>query len=161
MLEKEILIGGEESGGVGISKHLPERDGLLNSLLLANVMADEKKTLGELVAALQAEYGEHQYDRIDMHITEELKQSAVARAKAGLTELAGLKVLRIESLDGTKFFLENPACAGKPNAAETWLLLRASGTEPLLRLYCESCSVESVAQVLAAAKAFVMSGATA
>src|SRR3981081_2844101 len=75
MLEQEILIGGEESGGVGISRHLPERDGLLNSLLLANVMADEKKTLGELVAALQAEYGEHQYGRVDMHITEELKQS--------------------------------------------------------------------------------------
>jgi len=161
MLEKEILIGGEESGGVGISKHLPERDGLLNSLLLANVMAEEKKTLGQLVAALQEEFGEHQYDRIDMHITEELKQSAIARAKAGVTEIAGLKVLKTETLDGIKFFLENPACAGKPNAAETWLLLRASGTEPLLRVYCESCSVESVAQVLAAAKAFVLSGASA
>ncbi|MBB5055917.1 phosphomannomutase [Granulicella aggregans] len=159
MLEKEILIGGEESGGVGISKHLPERDGLLNSLLLANVMAEEKKTLGQLVAALQEEFGEHQYDRIDMHITEELKQSAIARAKAGVTEIAGLKVLKTEALDGIKFFLENPACSGKPNAAETWLLLRASGTEPLLRVYCESCSVESVAQVLAAAKAFVLSGA--
>ncbi len=71
MLEKDILIGGEESGGVGISRHLPERDGLLNSLLLGNVMADEGKTLGQLVAALQEEYGEHQYGRIDMHITEE------------------------------------------------------------------------------------------
>jgi phosphomannomutase len=66
MLEKEILIGGEESGGVGISRHLPERDGLLNCLLLANVMADEKKTLGQLVAALQDEFGEHQYGRVDM-----------------------------------------------------------------------------------------------
>ena len=158
MLEKDILIGGEESGGVGISKHLPERDGLLNSLLLANVMADEKKTLGELVAALQEEFGEHQYDRIDMHITEELKQSAIARAKAGVSDFAGLKVLRVETLDGIKFFLENPVCANKKNAAETWLLLRASGTEPLLRVYCESCSVESVAQVLAAAKAFVLAG---
>jgi phosphomannomutase len=161
MLEKDILIGGEESGGVGISKHLPERDGLLNSLLLANVMADEKKTLGELVAALQDEFGEHQYDRIDMHISEELKQSAIARAKAGVSDFAGLKVLRVETLDGIKFFLENPSCAGKKNAAETWLLLRASGTEPLLRVYCESCSVESVAQVLAAAKAFVLAGAIA
>ena len=161
MLEKNILIGGEESGGVGISKHLPERDGMLNSLLLANVMADEKKTLGQLVAALQEEFGEHQYDRIDMHITEELKQSAISRAKAGVSDIAGMKVLRTETLDGIKFFLENPVCSGKPNAAETWLLLRASGTEPLLRVYCESCSVESVAQVLAAAKAFVLAGATA
>jgi phosphomannomutase len=158
MLEQDILIGGEESGGIGISRHLPERDGLLNSLLLANVMADEHKTLGELVAALQAEYGEHQYGRIDMHIDEALKQSAIRRAKAGVADVAGLKVLRVETLDGIKFFLENPACAGKPNAAETWLLLRASGTEPLLRVYCESCSQESVQQVLAAAKAFVLQG---
>jgi phosphomannomutase len=158
MLEQEILIGGEESGGIGISRHLPERDGLLNSLLLANVMADEKKTLGELVAALQGEYGEHQYGRIDMHIGEDLKQSAIRRARAGVNDMAGLKVLRVETLDGIKFFLENPACSDKPNAAETWLLLRASGTEPLLRVYCESCSQESVQQVLAAAKAFVLQG---
>jgi phosphomannomutase len=163
MLEQEILIGGEESGGIGISRHLPERDGLLNSLLLANVMADEKKTLGQLVAALQEEFGEHQYGRIDMHIDEALKQSAIARAKAGVADIAGLKVLKVETLDGIKFFLENPDCAGRVSksgapSAETWLLLRASGTEPLLRVYCESCSVESVAKVLAAAQEFVLKG---
>ena len=162
MLDREIaggiLIGGEESGGVGISRHLPERDGLLNSLLLANVMADEKKTLGELVSALQEEYGEHQYGRVDMHISEELKQSAIRRARAGVSEFAGMKVLSVEMLDGIKFFLENPACEGKANAAETWLLLRASGTEPLLRVYCESCSMESVEQVLQAAQQFVLQG---
>jgi phosphomannomutase len=160
MLAEDILIGGEESGGVGISRHLPERDGLLNSLLLANVMADEKKTLGELVAALQAEFGEHQYGRVDMHIDDALKQSAIARAKdvkVGDT-FAGMKVLKVGSLDGIKFFLENPACAGLKNAAETWLLLRASGTEPLLRVYCESCSVASVEAALAAAQNFVMAG---
>src|SRR6185437_296329 len=92
MLEQEILIGGEESGGVGISRHLPERDGMLNSLLLANVMAEEKKTLGELVAALQEEFGEHQYGRVDMHIEEAIKQSAISRAKAGVAEIAGMKV---------------------------------------------------------------------
>jgi phosphomannomutase len=161
MLEKEILIGGEESGGIGISRHLPERDGLLNCLLLANVMADEKKTLGQLVAALQEEFGEHQYGRVDMHIDEAVKQSAIERAGAvkdgaGLADFAGMKVLRVETLDGIKFFLDNPGCAGKKNAAETWLLLRASGTEPLLRVYCESCSEESVAKVLAAAQAFVL-----
>ncbi|NYF81355.1 phosphoglucomutase/phosphomannomutase family protein [Granulicella arctica] len=163
MLEKEILIGGEESGGVGISKHLPERDGMLNSLLLAQVMADEKKTLGELVAALQEEFGEHQYGRIDMHIDEALKQSAIARAGAMTVgaEIAGLKVLRVETMDGIKFFLENDTCMGKPNAAETWLLLRASGTEPLLRVYCESCSVESVEKVLEAARTFVLAGGAA
>ncbi len=160
MLTENILIGGEESGGVGISRHLPERDGLLNSLLLAQVMADEKKTLGELVAALQAEYGEHQYGRVDMHIDEELKQGAIRRAsavKAG-DLFAGMNVLRVETLDGIKFFLENKACAGKANAAETWLLLRASGTEPLLRVYCESCSVDGVNGVLKAAQEFVLKG---
>ncbi len=160
MLTENILIGGEESGGVGISKHLPERDGLLNSLLLAQVMADEKKTLGELVAALQAEYGEHQYGRVDMHIDESLKQGAIRRAsavKAG-NLFAGMNVLRVETLDGIKFFLENKACADKKNAAETWLLLRASGTEPLLRVYCESCSVDGVNGVLQAAQEFVLQG---
>jgi phosphomannomutase len=166
MLEEDILIGGEESGGVGISRHLPERDGLLNSLLLAQVMADEKKTLGELVAALQAEYGEHQYGRIDMHITEALKQGAIARARAMRPGaiFAGRKVLRIETMDGIKFFLENPACtaeAGKPEPAEIWLLLRASGTEPLLRVYCESCSTESVESVLKLAEQFVLKGGVA
>ncbi len=145
---------------IGISRHLPERDGLLNSLLVANVMADEKKTLGELVAALQEEFGEHQYDRIDLHIDEELKQSAIARARAVKVgdSFAGMTVLKVETLDGIKFFLENPACAGLKNAAETWLLLRASGTEPLLRVYCESCSVASVSAVLAKAREFVMAG---
>jgi alpha-D-glucose phosphate-specific phosphoglucomutase len=160
MLAGEILIGGEESGGIGISRHLPERDGLLNSLLLANVMADEKKTLGQLVTALQEEFGEHQYGRVDMHIDEELKQGAISRARALVPgdTMAGLKVLRVETMDGIKFFLENPACVGKPNGAETWLLLRASGTEPLLRVYCESCSVESVSHVLEMARQFVLAG---
>jgi phosphomannomutase len=163
MLKQEILIGGEESGGIGISRHLPERDGLLNALLLANVMADEKKTLGQLVAALQAEFGEHQYGRIDMHIDEELKQSAIARAGALVAgdTMAGMKILRVETMDGIKFFLDNPAAATKKNAAETWLLLRASGTEPLLRVYCESCAVESVTQVLEGARAFVLAGRAA
>ena len=133
---------------------------MLNSLLLAQVMADERKTLGELVSALQAEYGEHQYGRIDMHIDDRLKQSAIARAKATKAgdTFAGMKVLKVETLDGIKFFLENRACVGKSNAAETWLLLRASGTEPLLRVYCESCSVESVEQVLKTAESFVLAG---
>ena len=164
MLEQEILVGGEESGGIGISRHLPERDGLLNSLLLAQIMTDEKKSLGQLVASLQAEFGEHQYGRIDMHITDALKQSAISRARAifpagdGIAQIAGLRVLRQETLDGIKFYLENPECATKPNAAETWLLLRASGTEPLLRVYCESCSTDAVTRILAAAEQFVLQG---
>jgi len=156
MLTEDILIGGEESGGIGIRRHLPERDGLLNSLLLANVMAEEKKTLGQLVARLQQEYGEHQYGRIDLHIPDDLKNATIAKAKAGVAEFAGMKVEKVETLDGIKFWLDNPEAKGKPNAAKTWLLLRASGTEPLLRIYSESCSMASVKKLLEAARGFAM-----
>ena len=159
MLEREIVMGGEESGGIGFQRHLPERDGLLNCLLLANVMAQENKTLGQLVAALQEEYGEHQYGRIDLSLTDDQKNAAIARAKSrpvGDATFAGMKILRTETLDGVKFYLDNPEAATKPNAAETWLLLRASGTEPLMRIYAESCSKESVANLLDSARKFAL-----
>ncbi len=111
MLEREIVMGGEESGGIGFQRHLPERDGLLNALLLANVMAEEKKTLGQLVADLQAEYGEHQYGRIDLHIPDYLKNAVIVRARAlkvGDASIAGMPILRQETLDGVKFYLDNP-----------------------------------------------------
>jgi alpha-D-glucose phosphate-specific phosphoglucomutase len=159
MLEREILMGGEEAGGIGFQRHLPERDGLLNALLLANVMAEEGKTLGQLVADLQQEYGEHHYGRIDLHIPEETKKGALDRAKAlrvGDTAFAGMKILRQETKDGIKFFLDNPEAAGKPNAAETWILLRASGTEPLMRIYTESVSKPSVARLLESGRGFAL-----
>ncbi|MFZ1014310.1 MAG: phosphoglucomutase/phosphomannomutase family protein [Terracidiphilus sp.] len=159
MLEREIVMGGEESGGIGFQRHLPERDGLLNALLLANVMAEEGKTLGQLVADLQAEYGEHQYGRIDLHIPDDLKNRAIARAKSrpvGDTILARMPILRTETLDGVKFYLDNPEAKTKPNAAETWILFRASGTEPLMRIYAESCSKESVAKLLESGRAFAL-----
>jgi phosphomannomutase len=159
MLEREIVMGGEESGGIGFQRHLPERDGLLNAILLANVLAEDKKTLGQLVADLPNEYGEHQYGRIDLHIPDELKNAAIARAKAlkaGDTAIGGMAVLRQETLDGVKFFLDNPEAKTKPNAAETWILFRASGTEPLLRIYTESTSKEAVAKLLESGKEFAM-----
>ena len=141
MLEREIVMGGEESGGIGFQRHLPERDGLLNALLLANVMAEEKKTLGQLVADLQAEYGEHQYGRIDLHIPDEIKNGG-NRAGAGAASRRHGDCRHADpapgDLDGVKFYLDNPEAKAKPNAAETWILLRASGTEPLMRIYTES-----------------------
>jgi phosphomannomutase len=156
MLDEDILIGGEESGGIGIKRHLPERDGLLNALLIANIMSEEKKTLGQLVADLQAEYGEHHYGRIDLHIADDLKKATIAKAKAGVAEFAGMPVEHVETLDGIKFFLTNPEAESKPNPAKTWLLLRASGTEPLLRIYSESVSKESVSKLLEAARHFAL-----
>ncbi len=158
MLEREIVMGGEESGGIGFQRHLPERDGLLNALLLANVMAEEGKTLGQLVADLQTEYGEHQYGRIDLHIPDDVKNAAIARAKALKRgdKVGGMPILRVETLDGVKFYLDNPEAKSKPNAAETWILFRASGTEPLMRIYTESTSKEVVAKLLESGRKFAM-----
>jgi phosphomannomutase len=155
MMEREIVMGGEESGGLGYSRYLPERDGILNGLLLANVMAEEGKPLGQLVADLQREYGPHYYGRRDLHIPEDVKQGAIERARSHDTQRLGhYSVLRKEGLDGVKFFLDAPT-NGK--GAEAWVLFRASGTEPLLRVYAEAASPELVNEVLASAEAFVRS----
>jgi alpha-D-glucose phosphate-specific phosphoglucomutase len=156
MMEHDILIGGEESGGIGYSRFLPERDGVLNCLLLANVMAEEGKPLGQLVADLQHEFGPHYYGRRDLHIAEEIKQNAIQRARADTTQKLGqYRVVRKENLDGIKFFLDAPTHG---NGAEAWILFRASGTEPLLRAYSEAASPELVNEILTAAEAFVRSG---
>jgi alpha-D-glucose phosphate-specific phosphoglucomutase len=154
ILEREILIGGEESGGIAIPRHLPERDGILNSLLLANVMAEEGRSLGQLVADLQKEYGEHHYGRVDARVPQEVKEAAMRRAAAGkITRLGAYKVLRTENTDGIKFYVDAPLPS--PNAAEAWLLMRSSGTEPLMRLYAEAGSRELVQELLSSAEAVV------
>jgi alpha-D-glucose phosphate-specific phosphoglucomutase len=156
MMEREILIGGEESGGIGYSRFLPERDGVLNSLLLANVMAEEGKPLGQLVADLQREFGPHYYGRRDLHISDEMKQSAIERARSEDTQTLGrYRVLKKEYLDGVKFFLDAPT---NGNGAEAWVLFRASGTERLLRLYTEASSPELVRELLTTGESFVRNG---
>jgi phosphomannomutase len=157
MMEHEIVVGGEESGGIGYSRYLPERDGTLNCLLLANVMAEEGKPLGQLVADLQREYGPHYYGRRDLHITEEMKQSAVQRARSDqTTQLGRYSIKRKEGLDGIKCFLDVSSHGAKNgNGAIPWVLFRMSGTEPLLRVYAEAESPELVADILSVAEAFV------
>jgi len=153
MMEHEILIGGEESGGIGYSRFLPERDGILNCLLLANVMAEEGKPLGQLVAELQRDFGPHYYGRRDLHIPDEMKRNAIQHARDDrTTSLGPYHVLRKEHLDGVKFFLDAPTDG---NGAEAWILFRASGTEPLLRAYAEAASPELVAEILTAGESFV------
>jgi phosphomannomutase len=150
-------MGGEESGGIGYSRFLPERDGVLNSLLLANAMAEEGKPLGQLVSDLQREFGPHYYGRRDLHIPEEMKQNAIQRARAEGTQTLGkYKVLKKEQMDGVKFFLDAPT---NGNGAEAWALFRASGTEPLLRLYAEASSSDLVKELLATGESFVRNGA--
>ena len=156
MMEREILMGGEESGGIGYSRFLPERDGVLNCLLLANVMAEEGKPLGQLVADLQREFGPHYYGRRDLHIPEAMKQNAIQRARADATQTLGrYRVLSKEHLDGVKFFIDGPK---NGNGAEAWILFRASGTEPLMRLYSEGASPDLVREVLSTAESFVTKG---
>jgi phosphomannomutase len=150
-----VLIGGEESGGIGIPRFLPERDGTLNALLLANVMAEEGKSLGQLVEELQQKYGRHSYGRRDLHLPDPVTQSALQRAAARPRSLGKFKVLRAEALDGYKFFLDAPT---GDHGAEAWVMLRGSGTEPLLRVYCEAAAPETVNEILDAAVAFVHEG---
>ena len=153
MMERDILIGGEESGGIGYSRFLPERDGVLNSLLLANVMAEEGKPLGQLVAELQQEFGPHYYGRRDLHIPDDVKNAAIERARSESTKRLGrYNVLKKENLDGIKFFLDAPT---NGNGAEAWVLFRASGTERMLRVYVEAASPELVLEILASAEEFV------
>jgi phosphomannomutase len=157
MMEREILMGGEESGGIGYSRFLPERDGVLNCLLLANAMAEEGRPLGQLVSDLQREFGPHYYGRRDLHIPDEMKQSAIQRARSEGTQTLGkYKVLKKEYMDGVKFFLDAPT---NGNGAEAWALFRASGTEHLLRLYTEASSKELVHELLVSGEQFVRSSA--
>jgi alpha-D-glucose phosphate-specific phosphoglucomutase len=156
MMEREVLIAGEESGGIGYGRFLPERDGILNALLLANVIAEEGKPLGQLVADLQREYGPHHYGRRDLHISDELKNGAVRRAAdAQTTKLGPYSVLRKENRDGVKFYLDAPK---NGNGADPWVLFRASGTEHLLRVYVEAATPQLVSDILGTAERFALQG---
>lgn len=138
MTTRPILIGGEESGGIGITAHLPERDGIYIGLLVTQVMAERQKSLAQLVEELYAEYGYFTYDRIDATLTEAEKAALLQRLANGtLKEIAGMAVHHAENLDGYKFFFNGG-----------WLLIRPSGTEPVVRLYCEADSPEKVRRAL-------------
>ena len=139
MLKEDVLIGGEESGGIGVQGFIPERDGPLMSLLLLETMATRKKRLEEQIAELMAEFGPHEYQRVDLH-PEPSKMPAVIQSlkEDNPTEIAGLPVRGIDRMDGTKFLFDNDA----------WLLLRPSGTEPAVRVYAESSSQAKVQELI-------------
>ncbi len=140
MLEHDLLLGGEESGGIGIRTHLPERDGIFNSLLLAEIIATEGKPLADCVADLQKEFGPLHYRRVDLHLDPQQKQRALAHfANNGPRRIGDRTVVGEEDLDGNKFYLLN---AG-------WVLVRASGTEPVVRIYAEAPTPELAEQVVA------------
>ena len=143
MLKGDVLLGGEESGGIGVPSHVRERDGLLMSLLLAEMMAQRGKGLGELVEELLAITGPMEYGRIDLRLQPAVKDAFVASwPSLAPAEIAGLAVHDIIREDGVKFLLPDDA----------WLLLRASGTEPLIRIYAEASSAGVVDDLLAAGR---------
>jgi phosphomannomutase len=140
MTQHDVLIGGEESGGLGIKGHLPERDGIFLGLLLCEMMAVRGKSLGALVQELTDEYGVHEFKRIDLHLSEKEKSAIMRTFSRGVREIAGSPVRERRETDGFKFILDNG-----------WLLVRASGTEPLIRFYAEADSSERVDEILKAA----------
>jgi phosphomannomutase len=148
-----VLIGGEESGGIGLSAHLPERDGLANALVLLEAAVASGEGLAEAFARLERETGwRHAYDRLDLHLGGEEAMAAVRERLADPpTAIAGWRVESAEDLDGLKLNLE------RGGEVAAWVLFRASGTEPLLRVYCEAPTPADVAAVLAAARELVAS----
>jgi phosphomannomutase len=141
MLTEEVLIGGEESGGVGLSRHLPERDGTFVNLLFLDMLAASGKTCTQLIQEMWREFGEFHFDRRDLHVPIPIGQTVVATLRTHPPKsFGGRPVTRVETLDGSKVFLEN----------DSWILFRQSGTEPLLRVYCEAPSADTVREILAA-----------
>ncbi len=139
MLEDDILIGGEESGGFGYKNHIPERDGLLSCLLLLELLASEKAPLHELVSNLRQKYGPFHYGRMDKYFNVELLQQNMQRLRESPpAKINNLSVKKISLLDGIKLYLEDLS----------WILIRVSQTEPLVRIYVTSDSSEKVQNLL-------------
>lgn len=128
IVEGDVLVGGEESGGIAVKGHIPERDGLFIGLLITEMVAGRGKPLSALVQELFDAYGEHHTYREDVHTTDAKKRAVLDRlAKGGLEEIAGMPVERVDDLDGYKHL-----------GGSGWLLVRPSGTEPVLRVYSEA-----------------------
>ncbi len=137
MVEEKILIGGEESGGLSSIVHIPERDGLFNSLLILEIMAIRGKSLKELCDELDTEFGPHRFNRKDIKVTEEIKTQILKAAASNPKQLGKMPVISHNFTDGFKFFVENG-----------WLLIRASGTEPLIRFYAEADTMTKVNELI-------------
>ena len=148
MLEQNILIGGEESGGIGTSLYLPERDATVSALLLAELMAWHGKTLGELLAALHKEFGEYHYGRVDLDLKPGQKEKAIEHfSGTKLKRFLDFPVVNRENMDGIKLYLGDIG----------WVMVRPSGTETLLRVYSETGKPQTTRRVLAAVTEIVRS----
>ena len=139
MLAKDALIGGEESGGYGFRGHVAERDGILASLYFLDLMVKTGKTPSQLVEYLYSKVGPHYYNRADIKFPAEKRQAIVERLRHKPPQsIGGVKVVKVDTADGFRFTL----------ADTTWLLIRFSGTEPIMRIYAETNSTERVERLL-------------
>ncbi len=140
ILEGDVLVGGEESGGMAVKGHIPERDGIFIGMLVLEMMARRGKPLSQLVAELFERWGPHAYARTDAHTTPAKKEALLERLRSGggLRDIAGEPVVSVSDVDGYKH-----------RTRRGWLLIRPSGTEPVLRIYAEAPS-ESEAQAMVA-----------
>jgi len=147
MLNDDVLVGGEESGGIGVAGHIPERDGIANSLLLVEAMARAQMPLDKLFASFEAETGwKHSYDRLDLHLDgNKLKDAVMASLENPPVKVAKRQLESKETLDGIKLNLSDNA----------WLMFRPSGTEPVLRIYCEAATMDEVQELLSWADKYV------
>ncbi|MBN8585580.1 MAG: phosphoglucomutase/phosphomannomutase family protein [Ignavibacteria bacterium] len=137
MIKEDILIGAEESGGIGLKHHLPERDGIFNGMMFSEMLSVKKKKMSELIAEIENKYGKYYYKRIDQHLSSNELKSELIELTKGLKEVAGIEVVGIDTLDGCKLLFKNG-----------WLLVRASGTEPLLRIYTETTGENKTEEIL-------------
>jgi alpha-D-glucose phosphate-specific phosphoglucomutase len=146
MVQQNAIIGGEESGGYGFRGHIPERDGILAGLYFLNFMAKTHKTPSQLLDSLNRKVGPHYYERVDYHVSKAKRQASLRRLSSSSPDsIAGAKVSRLDTTDGFRFFLIDGS----------WLLIRFSGTEPLLRLYAEAESLQRVRGLLDEGKRLV------
>ena len=131
MRKGDVLLGFEESGGIGFSGHIPERDGILAGLALLELLATEKKSINRLLTKLEKQFGAYHYDRVDMFFPLEKRKSLMLYCMNNPpASLAGSKLLEVKTFDGVKYVADDGS----------WLMLRGSGTEPILRIYAESNS---------------------
>lgn len=143
MIREDVLVGGEESGGIAVKGHIPERDGIWDGLILLEFMAKTGKSLKELIAEVYDITGAFSYNRNDLHIEESLKQEIIQHCKNGKYNSFGpYPVVKVENLDGFKYYLDE----------ERTIMIRPSGTEPVLRVYAEGPDTDTVKNMLAAAK---------